>query len=55
MALDAQRDQVAINVLVHEPLVCFVMNLKPPEGAVVQARLAPVAVDFFACVSLAGP
>ena len=55
MALDAQRYQVALNVFVHKPLVGFVMDLKPPESAVVQTRLAHVAVDLFARVSLASP
>lgn len=55
VTLAAERDQIPLNVLVSEAFVCLMVNLQPPERAVVQARLASVAVDLKAGRTLAGP
>lgn len=41
----AKRDQVVINVFAPKPLIRFVMHFQLPFTAVVQARLAAVAVN----------
>jgi hypothetical protein len=46
VTLAAERDEVSLNVFVSESFVCLVMNLQPPERAIVQARLAAMAVDL---------
>jgi hypothetical protein len=55
VALAAKRDEITLNVLVSEAFVCLVVNLQPPERAVVQARLAAMRVNRFSGVALAGP
>jgi len=55
VALSAERYEVTLHVLVAEPFIGFVVNLKPPKRPVVQARLALVPVDLQSLGALARP